>query len=180
MFVCDICHSLSHSTNIFTQHHIREKREREREKRNCLKHSSEVVDGYCLDCRGFVCCLCCNFEEEEEEKEEKEEKEKEGEGEGEKKREEEKKEEKEKEEKKEEERKHEKHHRVIPLHQESPQKRKEEVLKLGIGLEKKIVKNDEKQKETDEEVRRLEEMLRRKEEERNELGLKMDDLRNRM
>ena len=67
MFICDLCDS-SHTSTIFTRNHKREQQnninslnERGLEnlkKRECSKHPSELICGYCLECCAFV-CLCC-------------------------------------------------------------------------------------------------------------------------
>ena len=67
MFICDPCDS-SHTSTIFTRNHKREQQnninslnERGLEnlkKRECSKHPSELICGYCLECCAFV-CLCC-------------------------------------------------------------------------------------------------------------------------
>ena len=80
MFICDSC-DLSHTSSIFTRNHKRCERDgvegrggRRRleeeggvvgvmglenlKKRECSKHPSETISGYCFQCSSFVCLRC--------------------------------------------------------------------------------------------------------------------------
>ena len=84
MFICDSCDP-SHTSSIFTRNHKRCERDgvegrggRRRleeeggvvvgvmglenlKKRECSKHPSETISGYCFQCSSFV-CVCCILE----------------------------------------------------------------------------------------------------------------------
>ena len=71
VFICDSC-DLSHSSSIFTRNHKRSERNGRLEeeggvvmvgledlkKRECSKHPSETISGYCFQCSSFVCPRC--------------------------------------------------------------------------------------------------------------------------
>ena len=73
MFICDSCDP-SHTSTIFTQHHKRSKTNtnilfgggdgdellglEKMKKKECSKHPSEVISGYCFGCCTLVCIHC--------------------------------------------------------------------------------------------------------------------------
>ena len=78
MFICDSCDP-SHTSTIFTQHHKRSPQQHtsntpntpntpninillggdgELKKRECSKHPSELICGYCFECCTLVCIRC--------------------------------------------------------------------------------------------------------------------------
>ena len=81
VFICDSCDHSSHSSSIFSRNHRRSERKgveggggRRRleeeggvvgvmglenlKKRECSKHPSETISGYCFQCSSFVCIRC--------------------------------------------------------------------------------------------------------------------------
>ena len=71
VFICDSC-EMSHSSSIFSRNHKRSERNGRLEeeegvvmvgleslkKRECSKHPSETISGYCFQCSSFVCPRC--------------------------------------------------------------------------------------------------------------------------
>ena len=72
VFICDSCDS-SHSSSIFTRNHNRSQQRtltrgddddvgfvgmEKLRKRECSKHPSETISGYCFQCSSFVCVRC--------------------------------------------------------------------------------------------------------------------------
>ena len=153
MFVCDSCDS-SHSSTIFTRNHKRSERDggveggggRRRlegevglenlKKRECSKHPSETICGYCFQCFSFV-CVCCILGP------------------------------------------HDDHNKKVKSIEESILEKRNEVVKIGDKLEKRLILIEEKRKRIEEEMKELEEKLEKKRIEKKEIELEKEDLRIR-
>ena len=152
LFICNSCDSF-HSTSIFSRNH---KRTEERikscrdddgdggddsgleklKKRECLKHPSELICGYCFECCTFV-CACCILET------------------------------------------HGEHREKVKSIEESVLKKRNEVVKIGGGLEKRLNVIERKRKRIEQEMKELEEKLEKKRIEKKEIELEKEDLRIR-
>ena len=145
VFICDSCDS-SHSSSIFSRNHERsEKRNRScgdgdgvgnLKKRECSKHPSELVCGYCFECSLFL-CLHCALDI------------------------------------------HGYHKEKVKSIEESVLEKRNEVVKIGDGLEKRLEIVEKKRKRIEEEMKELEEILEEKRIEKKEIELEKEDLRIR-
>ena len=154
MFICDSCDS-SHSSSIFSQNHKRCERDgvegggRRRleegvvvmgleklKKRECSKHPSELICGYCFECCTLV-CIRCILET------------------------------------------HGNHKEKVQAIEESVLKKRDEVVKIGDGLEKRFILIERKRKKIEKEMKELEEKLEKKRIEKKEIELEKEDLRIR-
>ena len=188
-FICDSCNP-SHTSTIFTQHHKRSSKqhasntpntpntpninilsggdgdglktsgtntnanilsgggdgddescgllglEKLKERRECSKHPSQLVCGYCFGCCVLV-CVCCILET------------------------------------------HGEHKEKVKAIEESVLEKRDEVVKIGDGLEKRLIEIEKKRKEIEEEMKELEEKLEKKRIEKKEIELEKEDLRIR-
>ena len=157
MFICDSCDS-SHSS-IFTRNHKRSERDgvegrggrRRRleeegvvmgvglenlKKRECSKHPSETICGYCFQCSSFVCTRCILQT-------------------------------------------HVHHNEKVKSIEESILEKRNEVVKIGDRLEKRLILIEEKRKRIEKEMKELEEKLEKKRIEKKEIELEKEDLRIR-
>ena len=155
MFICDSCDP-SHTSTIFTQHHKRSAKHTSNtnilsggddesygllgleklKKKECSKHSSQLICGYCFECCTLV-CICCVLET------------------------------------------HGNHKEKVNSIEESVLKKRDEVVKIGDGLEKRLIEIEEERKEIEEEVKELEKKLEKKRIEKKEIELEKEDLRIR-
>ena len=157
VFICDSC-DLSHSSSIFTQNHKRCERDgvegggRRRleeeggvvgvmglenlKKRECSKHPSETISGYCFQCSSFV-CVCCILET------------------------------------------HVQHIEKVKSIEESILEKRNEVVKVGDKLEKRLIEIEEERKKIEKEMKELEKKLEKKRIEKKEIELEKEDLRIR-
>ena len=158
MFICDSCDP-SHTSSIFSRNHKRcerdgvegggRRRRLEEEggvvgvmglenlkKRECSKHPSETICGYCFECSSFV-CVCCILET------------------------------------------HVQHKEKVKSIEESIFEKRNEVVKIGDNLEKRLIWIEEKRKRIEKEMKELEEKLEKKRIEKKEIELEKEDLRIR-
>ena len=162
VFICDSCDP-SHSSSIFSRNHKRSQQQnvpcgeqsdegggRRRleegvvmgvglenlKKRECSKHPSETISGYCFQCSSFV-CLHCVLET------------------------------------------HVQHIEKVKSIEESILKKRNEVVKIGDKLEKRLEIVEKKRKKIKEEMKELEEKLEKKRIEKKEIELEKEDLRIR-
>ena len=157
MFICDSC-DLSHTSSIFSRNHKRCERDgvegggRRRleeeggvvgvmglenlKKRECSKHPSETISGYCFQCSSFV-CICCILQT------------------------------------------HDDHNKKVKSIEESILEKRNEVVKIGDRLEKRLIWIEEERKRIEKEMKELEEKLEKKRIEKKEIELEKDDLRIR-
>ena len=154
MFICDSCDP-SHTSSIFTQNHKRCERDGvegrggrkrleeeggvmglENLKRECSKHPSETISGYCFQCSSFV-CLRCVLET------------------------------------------HVQHNEKVKSIEESILEKRNEVVKIGDKLEKRLIEIEEERKRIEKEMKELEEKLEKKRIEKKEIELEKEDLRIR-
>ena len=144
MFICDTCEP-SHISSIFSRNHKREQRnswsdggeggrlglENVKKKKECFKHPSEFISGYCFGCSVLVCNLCGHDTQ-----------------------------------------------KVMSI-EESAVKKREEVVKIGIGLDNRSKVIEDRRKRVEEEIKELEEKLEKKRAEKKEIVLEEEDLRIR-
>ena len=160
MFICDSCDP-SHTSSIFSRNHKRSERDgveggggRRRleeeggvvgvgvmglenlKKRECSKHPSETISGYCFQCSSFV-CVCCILET------------------------------------------HDNHRKKVKSIEESILEKRNEVVKIGDKLEKRLILIEKKRKRIEKEMKELEEKLEKKRIEKKEIELEKEDLRIR-
>ena len=159
MFICDSCDP-SHTSTIFTRNHKRSERDgveggggRRRleeegvtmvgvmglenlKKRECSKHPSETICGYCFQCSSFV-CVCCILET------------------------------------------HDDHNKKVKSIEESILEKRNEVVKIGDKLEKRLILIEKKRKRIEKEMKELEKKLEKKRIEKKEIELEKEDLRIR-
>ena len=157
MFICDSCDP-SHTSTIFTQNHKRSERDgvegggrRKRleeeggvvgvglenlKKRECSKHPSETICGFCFQCSSFVCTRCILGT-------------------------------------------HDDHNKKVKSIEESILEKRNEVVKIGDKLEKRLILIEKKRKRIEEEMKELEEKLEKKRIEKKEIELEKEDLRIR-
>ena len=152
MFICDSCDP-SHTSNIFTRNHKRSERDgvdgdgrRRRleevvglenlKKRECSKHPSETICGYCFQCSSFV-CICCILQT------------------------------------------HDDHNEKVKSIEESILEKRNEIVKVGDKLERRLILIEEERKKIEEEMKELEEKLEKKRIEKKEIELEKEDLRIR-
>ena len=159
LFICDSCDSF-HSTSIFSRNHKRTDEYQIKscgdnggdcdcdvgddgllgleklKKRECSKHPSELICGYCFECCTLV-CIRCILET------------------------------------------HGNHKEKVQAIEESVLKKRDEVVKIGDGLEKRFIEIEKKRKEIEEEMKELEEKLEKKRIEKKEIELEKEDLRIR-
>ena len=156
VFICDSCDP-SHSSSIFSRNHKRFERdgvegggkrrlEEERvvgvmglenlKKRECSKHPSETICGYCFQCSSFV-CVCCILGT------------------------------------------HDDHNKKVKSIEESILEKRDEVVKIGDKLEKRLIVIEKKRKRIEREMKELEEKLEKKRIEKKEIELEKEDLRIR-
>ena len=157
MFICDSCDP-SHTSTVFSRNHKRSERDgvegrggRRRleeeggvvgvglenlKKRECSKHPSETISGYCFQCSSFV-CVCCILET------------------------------------------HVQHNEKVKSIEESILEKRNEVVKIGDRLERRLILIEEKRKRIEEEMKELEEKLEKKRIEKKEIELEKEDLRIR-
>ena len=155
MFICDSC-DLSHSSSIFSRNHKRSERDgvegggkrrldeeggvvgvmglENLKKRECSKHPSETISGYCFECSSFV-CVCCILETHDRKK--------------------------------------------VKSIEESILEKRNEVVKIGDKLERRLIEIEGTRKEIEEEMKELEEKLEKKRIEKKEIELEKEDLRIR-
>ena len=105
-------------------------------KRECSKHPSELICGYCFECCTLV-CIRCVLET------------------------------------------HDDHRKKVNFLEESVLKKRDEVVKIGDGLEKRLNVIEKKRKEIEEEMKELEKKLEKKRIEKKEIELEKEDLRIR-
>ena len=105
-------------------------------KRECSKHPSETISGYCFQCSSFV-CLRCILET------------------------------------------HVQHNEKVKSIEESILEKRNEVVKVGDKLEKRLVLIEKKRKRIEKEMKELEEKLEKKRIEKKEIELEKEDLRIR-
>ena len=105
-------------------------------KRECSKHPSETISGYCFQCSSFV-CLRCALET------------------------------------------HDDHRKKVKSIEESILEKRNEVVKVGDKLEKRLIWIEKKRKRIEEEMKELEEKLEKKRIEKKEIELEKEDLRIR-
>ena len=160
MFICDSCDP-SHTSTIFTQNHKRSERDgvegggrRRRleeegvvmgvmgvglenlKKRECSKHPSETISGYCFQCSSFV-CVCCILGT------------------------------------------HDDHRKKVKSIEESILEKRDEVVKIGDRLDRRLIFIEKKRKRIEKEMKELEEKLEKKRVEKKEIELEKEDLRIR-
>ena len=158
MFICDSCDP-SHSSSIFSRNHKRcerdgvegrggRRRSEEKggmvmgvglenlKKRECSKHPSETISGYCFQCSSFV-CLRCVLET------------------------------------------HVQHNEKVKSIEESILEKRNEIVKVGDRLEKRLIWIEEERKRIEKEMKELEEKLEKKRIEKKEIELEKEDLRIR-
>ena len=159
MFICDSCDP-SHTSSIFTRNHKRSERDgvegggrRRRleeegvvvmgvmglenlKKRECSKHPSETICGYCFQCSSFV-CVCCILQT------------------------------------------HVQHNKKVKSIEESILEKRNEVVKIGDRLEKRLILIEKERKRIEKEMKELEEKLEKKRIEKKEIELEKEDLRIR-
>ena len=150
MFICDSCDP-SHTSTIFSQHHKRLPQQHtsntpntnilsggdgELKKRECSKHPSELICGYCFECCTLV-CIHCILET------------------------------------------HGNHKEKVKAIKESVLKKRDEFVKIGDRLEKRLIEIEKKRKEIEEEMKELEKKLEKKRIEKKEIELEKEDLRIR-
>ena len=105
-------------------------------KRECSKHPSETISGYCFQCSSFV-CIRCILET------------------------------------------HVQHNEKVKSIEESILEKRNEVVKIGDKLEKRLIWIEKKRKRIEEEMKELEEKLEKKRIEKKEIELEKEDLRIR-
>ena len=157
MFICDSCDP-SHTSTIFSQNHKRSERDgvegggrRRRleeeggvvgvglenlKKRECSKHPSETIWGFCFQCSSFVCIRCILQT-------------------------------------------HDDHRKKVKSIEESILEKRNEVVKIGDRLEKRLILVEKERKRIEEEMKELEEKLEKKRIEKKEIELEKEDLRIR-
>ena len=157
MFICDSCDP-SHTSTLFTRNHKRSERDgvdgggrRRRleeegvgvgvglenlKKRECSKHPSETIWGYCFQCSSFVCTRCILET-------------------------------------------HDDHRKKVKSIEESILEKRNEVVKIGDKLEKRLILIEKERKRIEEEMKELEEKLEKKRIEKKEIELEKEDLRIR-
>ena len=151
VFICDSCDS-SHSSSIFSRNHNRSQQRtlicddgggddglvglENLKKRECSKHPSKTISGYCFQCSSFV-CGCCILET------------------------------------------HVKHIEKVKSIEESILEKRDEVVKIGDRLERRLIVIEEKRKKIEKEMIELEEKLEKKRIEKKEIELEKEDLRIR-
>ena len=165
VFICDSCDHSSHTSSIFSRNHKRSERDgvdgggRRRleeegggvvgiglenlKKRECSKHPSETIWGYCFQCSSFV-CICCILES------------------------------------------HNGHKKKVKSIEESILEKRDEVVKIGDKLERRLIwieekrkRNENERKRIEKEMKELEEKLEKKRIEKKEIELEKEDLRIR-
>ena len=104
-------------------------------KRECSKHPSETISGYCFQCSSFV-CLCCVLETHD-------------------------------------------HRKKVKSIEESILEKRNEVVKVGDRLERRLIEIEGKRKKIEKEMKELEEKLEKKRIEKKEIELEKEDLRIR-
>ena len=105
-------------------------------KRECSKHPSETIWGYCFQCSSFVCTRCILET-------------------------------------------HDDHRKKVKSIEESILEKRDEVLKIGDRLEKRLTVIEKKRKKIEKEMKELEEKLEKKRIEKKEIELEKEDLRIR-
>ena len=105
-------------------------------KKQCSKHNSLFVSGFCLVCSEFV-CVCCLVEE------------------------------------------HDEHRKEVRSLEESICRKREEVVKIGVRLENRLKKFEERQGRVEKEIQYLEKKLEMKRVEKKEIELEREDIRMR-
>ena len=105
-------------------------------KRECSKHPSETISGYCFQCSSFV-CLRCILET------------------------------------------HVQHNEKVKSIEESILEKRNEVVKIGDKLEKRLILVEKERKRIEREMKELEEKLEKKRIEKKEIELEKEDLRIR-
>ena len=150
MFICDSCDP-SHTSNIFTRNHKRSERAgvagdgrrleevvglENLKKRECSKHPSETICGYCFQCSSFV-CICCILGT------------------------------------------HDDHNKKVKSIEESILEKKNEIVKIGDKLERRLIVIERKRNRIAKEMKELEEKLEKKRIEKKEIELEKEDLRIR-
>ena len=164
VFICDSCDDSSHSSSIFTRNHKRFERDGDEggdgrrrleeeggvmmvgvgvgvglenlKKRECSKHPSETICGYCFQCSSFDCPRCALET-------------------------------------------HVQHNEKVKSIEESILVKRNEVVKVGDKLEKRLIEIEKKRKRIEEEMKELEEKLEKKRIEKRETELEKEDLRIR-
>ena len=158
MFICDSCDP-SHTSTIFSRNHKRcerdgvegggRRRRLEEEggvvgvmglenlkKRECSKHLSKTICGYCFQCSSFVCTRCILGT-------------------------------------------HDDHNEKVKSIEESILEKRNEVVRIGDKLEKRLILIERKRKRIEKEMKELEEKLEKKRIEKKEIELEKEDLRIR-
>ena len=157
MFICDFCDP-SHTSTIFSRNHKRSERggvegggRRRRleeeggvvrvglenlKKRECSKHPSETICGFCFQCSSFVCTRCILGT-------------------------------------------HDDHRKKVKSIEESILEKRNEVVKIGDKLERRLILIERKRKRIEKEMKELEEKLEKKRIEKKEIELEKEDLRIR-
>ena len=159
LFICDSCDSF-HSTSIFSRNHKRTEHQikscgdhgdcdcdcdvgddgllglEKLKKRECSKHPSELICGYCFECCTLV-CIRCVLET------------------------------------------HGNHKEKVKVIEESVLEKRDEVVKIGDRLEKRLIEIEKKRIEIEEEMKELEKKLEKKRIEKKEIELEKEDLRIR-
>ena len=143
VFICDSCEP-SHSSSIFSRNHKRSERLEEGvmmgledlKKRECSKHPSETISGYCFQCSSFDCPRCALET-------------------------------------------HVEHKEKVKSIEESILEKRNEIVKFGDKLEKRLIEKEEERKRIEKEIKELEEKLEKKRIEKKEIELEKEDLRIR-
>ena len=105
-------------------------------KRECSKHPSETIWGYCFQCSSFV-CICCILGT------------------------------------------HDDHRKKVKSIEESILEKRNEVVKIGDRLDRRLIFIEKKRKRIEREMKELEEKLEKKRIEKKEIELEKEDLRIR-
>ena len=105
-------------------------------KRECSKHPSETISGYCFQCSSFVCTRCILGT-------------------------------------------HDDHRKKVKSIEESILEKRNEVVRIGDRLDRRLIVIEKKRKQIEEEMKELEEKLEKKRIEKKEIELEKEDLRIR-